>query len=112
MRYWYIKEHYSSSSGHSDFSGYREKIFRGEESPEEIICKYVELKCINGELLKEYLNRHEKLKEEKNFDPDFYYDKEWKINWRELRKYDVPYEENPTKGMIEITEEEMKEILK
>ena len=80
MRYWYIKEPYTCR--HSDFNGFRELIYRGDQFPEEFLARY------------------------QDNDDSFY--KEWK----KIKKYNPVYYPHTAEGMTEITEEKFKEIIK
>ncbi len=84
MKYWYIKEPYTCR--HSDFDGFRELIYRGDQTPEEFLARYQ--------------------------DNDENYYKEWKMKWRELKKYNPVYYPHTAEGMTEISEEKFKEITK
>ncbi len=114
MRYWHIKEHYMQG-GMSDFYGVRERIYRGKDEPEEFLSKYTDLipteeERIAGMHKGNFCDRCRKLAADKNFDPNLYYTKDWKIDWKKLSdsKYYYPHE---VEVMIEITEEKMKKII-
>lgn len=83
MKYWYIKE--NDSCGHSDFYGYRELIYKGEKTAEKFLARYQDSR----------LN----------------YEVEWHLDWRNIKEYNPCHYPHTAKGMKEITEEEMKEII-
>ncbi len=85
MKYWYIKE--SWHSGHGDFNGFRELIYRGNKIPIEYISRYID----------------------EDVDTD---DKIWKVKWVKLNKYTQKECDSILKSLVKITRKEFEKITK
>ena len=83
MRYWYLKE--PCVCRHSGFSGIRELIYKGIDSPERFLVRY---------------------QDDIENTP-----KPWRVEWKELKEYNPVYYPHTAAGMTEITEEEFKKII-
>ena len=112
MKYWYKKQ-IQEISGHGDFIGHREIIYKGKDKPEEFIVRYLAFPFKNNESLQEYHDRfHNIVKVVSSQDHLDEYEngsdistKKWKINWKKLKEYnEVYYSHNPT-DIVEITKE-------
>ena len=83
MRYWYYKG--TCNFGHSDFQGFQERIYKGEEIPKLLISRF---------------------QDDREKHP-----KPWQVIWEEIEKYNPVYYPHTANGMTEITEEEFEKII-
>ena len=96
--------------GMGEFYGYRERVYRGKKKPEEFIAKYTQFNLLTGETINKYYDRYIKLMKDKNFDPELYCKTNWKIDWKNLLEYNGVYYPHSSKGMTEITKEEVERL--